>query len=148
MSTSQYYPQPVTTGLQYPAPMSYTSQPRMPYGGSVPYDTAYGASYGNSSYSDFRWVQGEAGAKAFTMPPNSRALLLDSESPVFYIKVTDMSGMPQPLRIFDYTERVATASLPAVDESNYVTRNEFNDLRKMIDDLTAPNPSSNTERRA
>ena len=32
-------------------------------------------------------------------------MLMDSESNTFYIKSSDQSGMPMPLRIFDYAER-------------------------------------------
>lgn len=51
------------------------------------------------------WVQGEEGAKAYMVAAGNSVLLMDSENSVFYIKSTDASGMPQPLRIFDYTER-------------------------------------------
>ena len=35
------------------------------------------------------WVQGEAGAKAYPVAPNTSILLMDSEESVFYIKATD-----------------------------------------------------------
>ena len=68
------------------------------------------------------WVQGEAGAKAFLVGAGQSVLLMDSEAQCFYIKSTDASGMPMPLRTFDYKERItATAS----DHTDYVTREEF-----------------------
>ena len=39
------------------------------------------------------WVQGEAGAKSFSIAPGQSVLLMDSESNVFYIKSTDPSGL-------------------------------------------------------
>jgi len=51
------------------------------------------------------WVQGEAGAKSWAVAPGKSVMLMDSESNTFYIKSSDNSGMPMPLRIFDYTER-------------------------------------------
>lgn len=51
------------------------------------------------------WVQGEAGAKSWAVAPGKSVMLMDSESNTFYIKSSDQSGMPMPLRIFDYTER-------------------------------------------
>ena len=51
------------------------------------------------------WVQGEAGAKSWAVAPGRSVMLMDSESNTFYIKSSDASGMPMPLRIFDYTER-------------------------------------------
>lgn len=51
-----------------------------------------------------------------------------------------MSGMPQPLRIFDYTERTQTVKTPqtaaAQKAGDYVTRDEFDRLAARIDALT------------
>lgn len=51
------------------------------------------------------WVQGEEGAKGYLVAAGNSVMLMDSENSTFYIKSTDASGMPLPLRIFDYTER-------------------------------------------
>lgn len=50
------------------------------------------------------WVSGEVGAKSYLVAPGTSVLLMDSESEKFYIKSTDASGMPQPLRTFEYHE--------------------------------------------
>lgn len=76
------------------------------------------------------WVQGEAGAKSFNVSAGQSVMLMDSENNVFYIKSTDASGMPLPLRIFDYTERVQNVnpiSNPVVEDvqNKYVTKEEF-----------------------
>lgn len=77
------------------------------------------------------WVQGIEGAKSHSVGPGQSALLMDSESNSFFIKSADTSGMPLPLRIFDYTERNAQAApqaptaAPVVDTSGFVTREEF-----------------------
>lgn len=68
------------------------------------------------------WVQGIEGAKAYPVASGASVLLMDSEENVFYIKTTDQSGMPSPLRVFDYTERT---DAPKVDTSAFVTRDEF-----------------------
>ena len=80
-----------------------------------------------------QWVQGEAGAKAFPVSAGQSVLLMDSENNVFYIKSTDNSGMPLPLRTFDYKERTAqnapktAQNVPqmAIDTSLFVTRDEL-----------------------
>ena len=72
------------------------------------------------------WVQGEAGAKSFAIAPGQSVLLMDSEENVFYIKSSDASGMPMPLRIFDYTERVVAKKETTVPNPDYVTREELN----------------------
>lgn len=79
------------------------------------------------------WVQGEAGAKSFLVAPGNTVMLMDSEGERFYLKSADASGMPMPLRIFEYKERTE-ASSPAfsapvaaqnVNLDNFVTREEF-----------------------
>ena len=85
------------------------------------------------------WVQGEEGAKAYMVAPGNSVLLMDSENSSFYIKSSDASGMPMPLRVFDYTERVASrapaqAAVTPVEE--YVTRQEFDALAARLDALT------------
>ena len=70
--------------------------------------------------------------------PGNSVLLMDSENSAFYIKSTDASGMPQPLRIFDYTERGAAQRAPASPLPDYVSRQEFDALKARIDALTQP----------
>jgi len=76
------------------------------------------------------WVQGIEGAKSHFVSPGQSVLLMDSESNSFFIKSADVSGMPLPLRIFDYQERT-TQQAPqqptaaAADTSTYITREEF-----------------------
>lgn len=84
------------------------------------------------------YVQGESAAKSWMVGAGQSVLLMDSESPVFYIKSADASGIPLPLRVFDYTERtqntsqnVPQATNPAqIDlDGKYVTRAEYDDLQ-------------------
>lgn len=87
------------------------------------------------------WVQGEEGAKAYMVAAGNSVLLMDSENSVFYIKSTDASGMPQPLRVFDYTERGKQApQKPETVDDKFVTRAEFDALRARFDALTADKP--------
>ena len=79
------------------------------------------------------WVQGEAGAKSYIVAPGNTVMLMDSEGERFYLKSADSSGMPMPLRIFDYKERInATTSDFKAHTSDfseldgkYITREEF-----------------------
>ena len=60
-------------------------------------------------------------------------MLMDSEGERFYLKSADASGMPLPLRVFEYKERTETAQQVAggsvADFSDlndkFVTREEF-----------------------
>lgn len=79
------------------------------------------------------WVQGEAGAKSYIVAPGNTVMLMDSEGERFYLKSADVSGMPMPLRIFEYKERTETPSqafsttvtAQNVNLDNFVTREEF-----------------------
>ena len=95
------------------------------------------------------WVSGEAGAKSYLVAPGNTVMLLDAENSVFYLKSADASGMPLPLRIFDYKER-ATAAQQAfggsavaetVNLDNFVTRKEFDELKASI--ASQPTPKKN-----
>lgn len=81
------------------------------------------------------WVQGEAAAKAYPVASGQSVQLMDSEESVFYIKSTDQSGMPQPLRIFDYKERTSERSTPAAAKNtndDFVSRKEFEEFREDV----------------
>ena len=87
------------------------------------------------------WVQGEAGAKSFLVAPGQTVQLMDSESEVFYIKATDQSGMPLPLRIFDYKERIQGVQRPVqaaqMQTEQYVTRMEYDALAAKLAEMAA-----------
>lgn len=75
------------------------------------------------------WVQGESGAKAYPVQNGKSVVLFDSESEHFFIKTADASGMPQPLRIFSYSETNETdIKAPAFDTSQFITRDEFEEV--------------------
>lgn len=76
------------------------------------------------------WVQGEAGAKSWAVAPSKSVLLMDSETNRFYIKSSDASGMPMPLRVFSYSEET-TSSTP-LNTSDYVTKSELEEKIKEI----------------
>lgn len=70
--------------------------------------------------------------------PGNTVLLMDSDASTFYLKSSDANGMPQPLRIFDYTERTQAArQAPQAVEVDYVTRKEFDALTARLDALGA-----------
>jgi len=79
------------------------------------------------------WVSGEAGAKSYLVAPNTTVMLMDAENSTFYLKSADASGMPLPLRIFDYSERnnlsneIAGSSVGTLSnlDEKFITREEF-----------------------
>ena len=91
------------------------------------------------------WVQGESGAKAYPIQNGKSVVLFDSESERFFIKSADISGMPQPLRVFNYSEASENdLKQPEIDTSMFITREEF---EKAISDLKRPVQSSEYHRR-
>lgn len=111
-------PYPYANPVTYP-PNYFVPQP-------VPTPTPTPAPQQQSGGNGLIWVQGEAGAKSYLVAPNNTVLLMDSESPKFFIKSADASGMPMPLRIFEYKETTQKVqSEPTVDTNKYVTREEF-----------------------
>lgn len=87
---------------------------------------------------DINWVQGEADAKSRPVAAGHSVILMDTEESVMYIKSVDPSGMPQPLRIFDYKERESqgkTADAVSKPADDHVTREEFNQLSEKVDRL-------------
>lgn len=97
------------------------------------------------------WVQGENSAKAYPVAPGNSVLLMDSEESVMYIKSTDQSGMPLPLRIFDYTERTTNKQVADIAKTNneYVSRSEFDafreDITKTIKGIRTPKVGEKNE---
>lgn len=86
------------------------------------------------------WVQGENGAKSYLLAPSTTVLLMDSEADRFYIKSSDASGMPLPLRVFEYHEMAQNGS--KIDfkggegiDARYVTKDEFDALKRIVEGL-------------
>ena len=110
-------------------------------------------SYPAPSSNGINWVSGESGAKSWIVGRGESVLLMDSESQCFYIKSADASGMPLPLRVFDYTERTQNApqgSQSVLNQSsdNFITRTEFDDLKDKYEELEKQlKASKNTARK-
>ena len=73
-------------------------------------------------------VQGEAGARIYPVAAGNTVLLIDFDSKKFWLKSTDLNGMPSRFAAFNFTEEVT----PQV-QGDVVTRNEFNELKQSID---------------
>lgn len=68
--------------MQYPNPNFYYQQPM------------YQPSQQMTQRQEIAKVNGENGARAYQLAPNSSALLLDEVNPIVYLKVTDSGGYP------------------------------------------------------
>lgn len=136
---NQFYQPPLQDNLAQMRNNQYMQMPQM-----QPMQSMQQAQNQQSS-NGIIWVQGEEGAKAYMVAPGNSVLLMDSENSAFYIKSTDNSGMPMPLRIFDYVERNAKQQTQNIKPNvEYVTRQEFDALSARINDIMA-NINNNSE---
>ena len=86
-----------------------------------------------STQNNIIWVKGKENARSMQLPPNSTVILLDSEVGKFYIKTTDDIGLGK-IRVFNYTEEpdveTTQTSIPNIDLSNYVTKQQLQEIVK------------------
>lgn len=73
-------------------------------------------------------VQGEAGARIYPVAAGNTVFLIDFDAHKFWLKSTDLNGMPSRFATFNFTEEIVQPN-----QGDVVTRNEFNDLKKTID---------------
>lgn len=90
-------------------------------------------------------VMGPESAQAYLVGPESQVILMDSDKPVFYIKRTDSSGYSET-HAFEFHEipliqSVLPANNAQIQEqmNNYITKTEFEEFKKMIEDLVMKN---------
>lgn len=80
-------------------------------------------------------VQGEQGASMYPVAAGSTVLLIDFNLKRFWLKATDINGLPARFAAFDFTEVVKPAMQG--DTGDFVSRSEFDELKKSIDNLVA-----------
>lgn len=87
-------------------------------------------------------VDGEVGAKSFPMPNGATGpvALWDMNDGVFYLRTFNQAGFPMPLERYRFVKEEIANALPAgqsggVDPSQTVSRNEFDQLSRKIDEL-------------
>lgn len=94
---------------------------------------------------DMIWVLNENEATSYPVAPNNSVVLWDKSNPTIYVKSVNANGMPS-MRILDFVER--NANTPNLQKNatkthectcgdKYATKEQINDLRGKIDDLTA-----------
>jgi hypothetical protein len=93
-----------------------------------------------SPASDINWVQGEAGAKAYLVAPNTTVTLWDSERSTIYVKSADQSGIPS-MKILDFVVRADSTqgNTPILKDSpnprEFVGYDAFNELKAKYEEL-------------
>lgn len=127
MAYPNYLPNMYPYGMNYgqpgqQMPQSYAPAPQQP---QQP-----------SGSSGIIWVQGEAGAKSYLVPPSTTVQLWDSEAQVIYVKSADASGMPS-MKIIDYKIRDNSAPIgrSGSQEGRYATKDDISQLRSEIEQI-------------
>lgn len=62
-------------------------------------------------------------------------LLMDFNSGTFWLKSTSKTGVPEPLRAFDFKELIQSQTSQNQNESNFVTKEDFNSLNDRLNAL-------------
>ena len=93
-------------------------------------------------------VDGEIGAKAYNIPNGSTGpiALWDTNDNVIYMRTFNAAGMPMPLKKLRYTEEEPAIALPAqsgnaIDTSQFVTKNDLEQIREEIRQLSQQHSS-------
>lgn len=100
--------------------------------------------YQQSQQNGIQYVNGIESVKAYQLDPNSSVLLMDNNLPRFYVKTTDAAGMAS-IKTFEFHEYIEEKP-QKIDPEQFVTRTEFEELKKMIMEKGTANESvkSNT----
>ena len=83
------------------------------------------------------WISGgKEEANGFMVAPNSRVIIFETNSTVFYIKERDASGTPIPMRTFNYTEEAENKPHDTKKmDDKFVTRKEFDALAALVSEM-------------
>ena len=75
-------------------------------------------------------VQGESGASMYPVAAGNTVLLMDFNLKKFWIKATDINGLPAKFAAFDFKEEVKPVQQGA---AGFVLRNEFDEWKQSTD---------------
>lgn len=79
----------------------------------------------------FKWVQGRAGAEAFSLAPGTSAFLMDSNEPILYAKATDSYGRYMPLQSYKLVPMEdQMSSAPQIAQTSETI--DYEKIRQMI----------------
>ena len=94
----------------------------------------------NNRINNIFQVMGPEGALAYQIGPDSKVILMDTNRPVFYMKQSDSGGYSET-KAYEFHEislmpeqSVATPTTQ-ISPEEYVTKNEFNEFKQMIEEL-------------
>ena len=100
-----------------------------------------------ASTQNVNWIQvsGIEGAKNQIVQPGQTAWMMDNNQPYFYVKSVDNVGS-STFRIFRFAEVADVApeqaAQPQIDPSQYVQRDEFDELKAQLEQFTTAQKKS------
>lgn len=110
-----------------------------PYRSYVP---SYLASTNVNPTTNIIWTMGAESAKAYPVAPGRTIMLMDSESPTFFIKAVDNNGFAT-MKSFSFAEQLAAVEEPSA--AKFVTTDQLQaaiaELAAKIDGLATQNKS-------
>ena len=130
------------------------------YGNTQPMYQSYGQGQNNMNpqqYSGMQqmsgtqgivWVDGEAEAKGRQIPAGaSQFAMWDINEPIIYIKSLNQMGMPMPIQKARYTlekpkQMSGEENKPQENKGEYVTRDDFEQMKNELKELFAQNQQS------
>ena len=92
----------------------------------------------------FSWVQGRAGAEAYSLAPGRSAFLMDSNEPYLYAKATDSYGRYMPLQTYKLVPVEAPqAALPMSGNGESIDYDKIRNIiseevTRQMDSMTTP----------
>lgn len=99
----------------------------------------------------FIWVNSRKEAEEYPLGANGAQMMMNRNEKVFYLKSCDGFGMVQSFKAFPYTEETSgnapenKGSTTADGESNYVSRQEFEELKAEFEKLKPSRKSKEAE---
>lgn len=97
----------------------------------------------------YAWVKSDEEISNYLVAPGKSVLLMDTRSSKFYIKSADASGMPLPLRVYEYKEntpQTAAAENP-LNIGEYVKREEIDSIiDQRLNELMKSNTKKETKK--
>ena len=128
---------------------NYSSMPRnnYPTGNQNNMSAASFMNQQPQSINNVLQVMGPESVQSYLVGPNSNVIFMDSKRDVFYTKKTDDAGYAET-RAFAFHEiplfepaqqsQDKNVEMPAMNQ-NYVTKSDFDEFKKMIEDLVMHN---------
>jgi len=83
----------------------------------------------------FYFVNSQKEAEDWVVGAGQTVFFFERNNPVFYIKSVAQNGLSQPVEVYDYTQRIISENPITKDHVEYVTREEFDELKHELDSI-------------